>query len=174
MPRGAHAHKEAFDYVSDLVKDDVPLSEWEIRQIHALVLADKKEDGGVYRSVPVRIAGSANEPVAPQLIAEMMQGLLAGYHEDESHVITKLARFHLEFEGIHPFIDGNGRMGRLLVNMELMKAGYPPIDIKFADRLAYYEAFDAYHANHDPAAMEKLFAGYVLERLDTYLGMLER
>lgn len=59
--------------------------------------------------------------------------------------MTKLARFHIEFEGIHPFIDGNGRTVRLLINLELMKAGYPPIDIKFTDRLKYYNAFDEYH-----------------------------
>mgnify|MGYP003375596511 CR=1 FL=1 len=53
-------------------------------------------------------------------------------------MLSRLARFYAEFEGIHPFIDGNGRTGRLLVNLELMKAGYPPIDIKFADRGAYH------------------------------------
>ena len=63
--------------------------------------------------------------------------------------MTKLARFHIEFEGIHPFIDGNGRTGRLLINLELMKEGYPPIDIKFTDRLKYYEAFDEYHTKHN-------------------------
>ena len=56
--------------------------------------------------------------------------------ESTEHIITKLARFYIEFEGIHPFIEGNGRTGRLLVNLELMKAGYPPINIKFTDRLA--------------------------------------
>lgn len=62
--------------------------------------------------------------------------------------------------------------GRLLVNLELIKAGYPPIDIKFADRIAYYNAFGEYHIKHNLGAMEKLFAGYVNERLDSYLAML--
>ena len=66
-----------------------------------------------------------------------MEQLLEAYRNSEEHIITRLARFHIEFEGIHPFIDGNGRTGRLLVNLELMKAGYPPIDIKFADRISY-------------------------------------
>ena len=59
------------------------------------------------------------------------------------------------------------------MNMELMKAGYPPIDIKFADRIAYYNAFDEYHVKHSLDVMEKLFAGYVNARLDNYLAMLE-
>lgn len=59
------------------------------------------------------------------------------------------------------------------MNLELMKAGYPPIDIKFADRIAYYNAFDEYYVKHNLSAMEKLFAGYVNERLDTYLKMLK-
>ena len=60
-----------------------------------------------------------------------------------------MARFHIEYKSIHPFIDGNGRSGRLLVNLELMKAGFPPIDIKFADRISYYNAFDEYHSNNN-------------------------
>ena len=169
----AVGHKEAFEYVSELVKDNVPISENVIKQIHFLVLADKKDDRGVYRRVPVRIMGAQHEPVQPYLIESKMEQLLLDFKESSEHIVTKLARFHIEFEGIHPFIDGNGRTGRLLVNLELMKAGYPPIDIKFTDRITYYNAFDEYHVKHNLSAMETLFARYVEARLDKYLKILQ-
>ena len=165
-------HKEAFDFVRDLVGKQAPLSESVIKQIHFLVLADKKDDRGVYRRIPVKITGAKHEPVPPYLIQPKIEELLESYRYSTEHIVTKLARFHIEFESIHPFIDGNGRTGRLLVNLELMKAGYPPIDIKFKDRLAYYKAFDDYHQKKNPDAMEKLFAGYLNKRLDEYLAML--
>ena len=169
----AVGHKEAFDFVSELVKDNVPISEGIIKQIHCLVLADKREDRGVYRRVPVRIMGAQNEPVQPYLIEPKMEQLLYDFAASTEHIVTKLARFHIEFEGIHPFIDGNGRTGRLLVNLELMKSGFPPIDIKFTDRIAYYNAFDEYHVKHNLSIMENLFAGYINARLDMYLDMLQ-
>ena len=169
----AIGHKEAFDYVKELVKENAPLTERVIKQIHYLVLADKKDDRGVYRRVPVRIMGAHHEPVQPYLIEPAMERLLRDYAASVEHIVTKLARFHIEFEGVHPFIDGNGRTGRLLVNLELMKAGYPPIDIKFADRVAYYNAFDAFYVKHDLSAMENLFAGYINARLDAYLKILK-
>lgn len=168
----AVGHKDAFYFVRDQVKEQAPLSERVIKQIHYLVLADKEEDRGVYRRVPVRIMGAKHEPVQPYLIQPKMEQLLEAYKNSTEHIIPRLARFHIEFEGIHPFIDGNGRTGRLLVNLELMKAGYPPIDIKFADRVAYYNAFDEYYEKHNLGVMEKLFAGYVSEKLDRYLAML--
>lgn len=169
----AVGHKEAFDFVSELVKDNVPISEGIIKQIHYLVLADKREDRGVYRRVPVRIMGAQHEPVQPYLIKPKMEQLLYDFVASTEHIVTKLARFHIEFEGIHPFIDGNGRTGRLLVNLELMKSGFPPIDIKFTDRIAYYNAFDEYHVKHNLSVMENLFAGYINDRLDMYLDMLQ-
>lgn len=168
----AVGHKEAFDFVRELVQSNVPMSERVIQQVHYLVLADKRDDRGVYRRVPVRIMGAQHDPVQPYLIQPRMEQLMLRYAESTEHIITKLARFHIEFEGIHPFIDGNGRTGRLLVNLELMKAGYPPIDIKFTDRMAYYNAFDEYYVHGDLAPMEKLFAGYINARLDQYLNML--
>lgn len=169
----AVGHKEAFDFVRELVRDNIPLSERVVQQIHYLVLADKKDDRGVYRRVPVHIMGARHEPVQPYLIQPRMEQLMFNYAESAEHIVTKLAMFHIEFESIHPFIDGNGRTGRLLVNLELMKAGYPPIDIKFTDRMAYYNAFDEYHVKHSLSAMERLFAGYLNERLEQYLAMLQ-
>lgn len=167
-------HKEAFDYVRQLVSENAPISEKVIKDIHYLVLADKKEDRGIYRRVPVRIMGAAHELVQPYLIIPKMEELLEQYKNSKEDIVTKLARFHIEFEGIHPFIDGNGRTGRLLVNLELMKAGYPPIDIKFNDRLKYYEAFDEYHVKHNISAMADMFARYLNQRLDLYLSILDR
>lgn len=169
----AVGHKEAFDFVRELVRDNIPIGESIIKQIHYLVLADKKDDRGVYRRVPVHIMGAQHEPVQPYLIQPKMEQLLDEFAHSKEHIVTKMARFHIEFEGIHPFIDGNGRTGRLLVNLELMKAGYPPIDIKFTDRIAYYNAFDEYHVKHNLLAMEGLFAGYINARLDLYLKMLQ-
>lgn len=169
----AVGHKEAFDFVVELTKNNVPMSENIIKQIHYLVLTDKRDDRGVYRRVPVRIMGAKHEPVQPYLIEPKMEQLMVDYANNTEHIVTKLARFHIEFEGIHPFIDGNGRTGRLLVNFEFMKEGFPPIDIKFTDRIAYYNAFDEYHDKNNLSAMEKLFARYLNERLDMYLRILK-
>ena len=169
----AIGHKEAFNFVSDMVKNNVEISESVIKQIHYLVLADKPQDRGVYRKIPVIIAGARNTPVQPFLIETKLQELLEWYKNANVDLVTKLARFHIEFESIHPFIDGNGRTGRLIVNLELMKLGYPPIDIKFNDRKAYYDAFDAYHIRGDLKPMVKLFGRYLYERMSKYIEILK-
>ncbi len=135
-----------------------------IKQIHYQKLADKKDDRGVYRRVPIRIMRVKHEPAQPYLIQPRMEQFLEAYRNSTEHIISRLIRFHIEFEGIHPFIDGNDRTERLLVNLELMKVGYPPIDIKFTDRLAYYNDFDEYHVNHILNSMKKLFAEYLNTR----------
>lgn len=170
----AVGHKEAFDYISDLVKEKAPLSEYIIKQIHCLVLSMRREERGVYRMVPVRIAGALITPAEPSLIRDKMEELIKWYSEDSNDdFLTKLALLHIIFESIHPFIDGNGRTGRLIVNLELMKLGYPPIDIKFTDRKAYYDAFDSYARTNSPKAMAKLFAKYLTERLRRYISILK-
>lgn len=110
----AVGHKEAFDFVRDLVKEQAPLSESIIQQIHDLVLADKREDRGVYRRVPVRIMGAKHEPVQPYLIQPKMEQLLKDYRNHTDHIIPRLAWFHIEFEGIHPFIDDGVIIGTRL------------------------------------------------------------
>ena len=165
-------HKDAFYFVVDLVKEKAEITESIIKQIHSLILADKPMDKGVYRKIPVRIMGAHHEPVQPYLIEPKMYELLQDYKKDNRNIAEKLAEFHIRFEGIHPFIDGNGRTGRLLINLELMKADYPPIDIKFTDRKRYYDAFDAYYVKKDLSAMTKLFAEYLNARLAEYLKIL--
>ena len=169
----AIGHKDAFNYMVDLVREKKELSESIIKQLHTLVLADKPEDRGIYRRVAVRIMGAKHSTANPLSISDKIYNLIEEFNADkETNIIKKLALFHIKFEAIHPFIDGNGRTGRLLVNFELMKNGYPPIDIKYSDRKAYYDGFDAYHENHDLSAMENLFAEYVLERIEKYLKIL--
>ncbi len=168
----AVGHKEAFYYVCELVKDKTPITEREIKEIHSLVLSDKPHDKGVYRKVPVIIGGATNKPEDPFNIENSMKKLIANYNKSTDDIVEKLAMFHLQFEGIHPFIDGNGRTGRLLINLELMKAGYPPINIKFTDRVKYYKTFEDYFNKKDNILMKKLLSKYIKERLDMYINIL--
>lgn len=168
-------YKEAFEYVEQLAKEQKPMTEYEIRAIHSLVLADRKEDRGQWRRVPVRIIGAATTPVQPYQIEPMIGALLADMDTiyRKLHVVEQAALFHLRFESIHPFIDGNGRTGRLLMNLQLIKAGYPPINVKFADRRRYYEAFDSYATTGSPEAMVTLIAEYLIERLQSMLEIID-
>ena len=170
----AVGHRDAFLYVQEIAKNEVELSEYVIKNIHALVLMNRPEDKGQYRRIPVRIMGAYTEPVQPYLIEPRMTELLAANEARKASMTTveRIARFHLEFEGIHPFIDGNGRTGRLLLNLELIRNGFPPINVKFSDRKRYYDAFDAYYRDGDAGAMIDLIAEYVDERLDQYLTVL--
>lgn len=170
----AVGHRDAFLYVQDIAKSEVELSEYVIKNIHSLVLMNRPEDKGQYRRIPVRIMGAYTEPVQPYLIEPKMVDLLHANENRKSTMTTveRIAYFHLEFEGIHPFIDGNGRTGRLILNLELIRAGFPPINVKFEDRKRYYEAFDSFYRDGNASAMIELIAEYVDKRLDEYLEVL--
>lgn len=107
----AVGYKEAFQYVEELAKQDKPLSEYDIKSIHNLVLADRPEDRGVFRRVNVRIAGALTNPVQPYMIEPKVEELLKNYQKwsKTMHIVESVANFHLQFESIHPFIDGNHR-----------------------------------------------------------------
>lgn len=170
-------HKDAFAYVISLADASAPLTERVIKEIHALVLMNDANNRGVYRSVPVTILGAAHTPPQPYLIQPQMEQLLADYDsiKQEKHIIEAAAMFHLQFEGIHPFIDGNGRTGRLLLNLELIKAGLLPINIKFAHRRRYYDCFDQYYANgHTAEPLVQLIAEYEAEELEKHIQILEK
>ncbi|HON43288.1 MAG TPA: Fic family protein [Bacillota bacterium] len=168
----AVGHRDAFRYVQQLVAAKAPFSERIIREIHSLVLLDKPEDRGVYRRIPVRIMGAHHEPPQPYLVPVQMERLVAESAHDKRHPVHGAALFHLEFEGIHPFVDGNGRTGRLILNLTLMQHGYPPINVKFADRRRYYDCLDTYFRDHDEEPMVTMVAEYVEERLKQYLAAL--
>lgn len=170
----AVGQRDAFLYMEDIADRNKKLRETEIKNIHALVLMDRPEDKGTYRRIPVKIMGAYTEPVQPYMIEPRMTELLAENEKRKRamHNIERIARFHLDFEGIHPFIDGNGRTGRLILNLELIRCGYPAINVKFADRKRYYDAFDAYYRDGNANEMIRLVGEYVSERLDRYLEIL--
>jgi Fic family protein len=171
----AIGHRDAYYFIEDLIKNKTPLSEKIIKEIHSLVLIDRQRDKGIYRSVPVRI-GSFH-PCQPYEVPFKMEQLLIEYNTNmqKLHVVERASLFHLIFETIHPFIDGNGRVGRLILNLELMKSGFPPINIKFSDVSKYYNCFNHYRENNNnPSKMNELVAGYTHYELKRYVEITEQ
>ncbi|MCL2540755.1 MAG: Fic family protein [Firmicutes bacterium] len=168
----ATQHRDAFNYVCQLVSKKIPLSESVIKEIHSIVLNDRLHERGAYRKVAVRIVGAMHVPPNPVKINGLMQELLLEYTKDEGNRVKNIAAFHVKFERIHPFVDGNGRTGRLLANLELMKSGYPPVDIKFIDRKEYYDSLSEHDISGSTERFERMFAGYVLERIEEYLKII--
>lgn len=168
-------HRDAITYVEEIVQKSDPLSEWQIKNLHRLVLKGINDEyAGIYRDQQVFISGAKHTPPAPVLIKEQM-GLLIDWYDQKSidlHPITRGAMLHAIFVGIHPFIDGNGRTSRLLLNLELMKGGFPPVIIRVENRLAYYEALDKAHTQKDYDDFIKLVATAVEDSLDLYLGAI--
>jgi excisionase family DNA binding protein len=169
----AVGHRDAFLYVQQLVTDKATISERVIKDIHSLVLMDKPVDKGVYRRIPVMIMGAYHEPPQPYLVPVQMEQLVTSQKDNNRHSIENAVLFHLNFEGVHPFIDGNGRTGRLILNLMLMQNGYPPIDVKFTDRKRYYACFDSYYKDKTAMPMVEMVAEYLEERLRRYLTILE-
>jgi len=174
----AVGHKEAFDYMISLTERGGELTEREIKDLHSIVLMQNQQYKGVYRNVPVIIRGAAHKPPEPYLIAPQMETLLAEYTQEmqqsKRHVLELIAEFHLRFEGIHPFIDGNGRTGRLIINLELIKAGFLPVNIKFTDRDKYYTSFDQYYGNAKTAdTLTGMLLGYQIAELERYIEIVK-
>ncbi len=170
----AIGHKDAYYYIEDLIKNKKDLTESEILNIHSLVLMDRPQDKGRYRNLPVRILGSNATLSEPYMIKPKMEELIDWYKHDSKSIIEKIAIFHLKFETIHPFIDGNGRTGRLLLNFELMKHDYVPINIKHKEKIKYYEAFKLWSELEDSSYMIDLICDYLIDELKRYVYLKKR
>lgn len=168
----ATGHRDAFCFLEGFVKSGEAVSELFVRQLHSLVLADKPMDRGVYRRIPVIITGAVRTPPQPYMVAPMMKEWVRDLLSTRHHPIVAAAEFHVRFEAIHPFIDGNGRTGRLLANFILMRSGYLPVSIKYENRRAYYDAFTAYHKYGDLLPMLAIFAERERQRLLDYLAAI--
>lgn len=169
-------HRDAIFYVEEIVTKHEALSEWQIKNLHHLVLNGiDQQEAGRYRRENVVIAGASATPPDHLHLNEEMQGLMTWYESDtarELHVIERAAELHTRFVKIHPFVDGNGRTGRLLLNFELMKAGYPPAVIQKEDGLAYYDALDMACLDGKYDAITELVADAVERSLVIYLSVL--
>lgn len=169
-------HKEAILYIEDIVQSKEPFTEWQIKNIHRLILkAINDIYAGNYRNQQVMIAGAKHMPPEPFLIKEQMETFIKWYNSEAQklHPIERAAMIHIIFVGIHPFIDGNGRTSRLLLNLELMKSGYPPIVIRAKNRVSYYNALDKAHTTGDNKDFFEIVKNEVNKTLDIYLKLIK-
>ena len=160
-------HAEAIKYIEEILSEKKPLSEYEIKNIHALVTNGIENiDPGKYRDTQVQIGGAGFTPVPPYLVKEKMEELILWYKKNNLHPIEKASILHGEFAKIHPFKDGNGRTARLLLNFELMQNGYPPIIINKEERENYYKTLDIGSVTENWEEFIKFIAFKVEERID--------
>ncbi len=132
-------HKKALSFaIKELCNEDFLLSEKFIKNINKIINQDIKDTEG-YRKVQVFIRGSEHIPPEPAQINNLMQYYVYNYNSDENDIFYKIANYHIEFETIHPFEDGNGRTGRILINCELLKNNIAPVVIDKEDRTKYFE-----------------------------------
>lgn len=171
-------HAEAIDYIKEFAKSDIEISERTIKEIHALVLHGiNRENAGCYRTVPVLISGSRHIPPQPYLIGKQMEDFILKFQQMEEqgiHPVLVAAYLHDELVKIHPFIDGNGRTSRLLMNLYLLRHGYTLVNLKGSneEKIAYYTALEASHVDNNPEAFQKLVTEMEVESLKQYLAIL--
>ncbi|MGB2222236.1 Fic family protein [Neptunomonas sp.] len=164
-------HRDAILMVEELVEKQQPLDEWTIKNLHQLVLKNiDSENAGLYREVNLLISGAEHRPPNAIQVPELMAAFSdwCSNQAQQLHPVERAARVHGEFVKIHPFVDGNGRTSRLLMNLELMKAGFPATVIEVAQRLDYYQALDHAHCTGDYTDFIQLVANAVEKSFATY------
>ena len=133
---------EAFDLMMDLVNSKKEISQELIQRIHEFVTKGILKNPGQYRTENVTITGAKIRPPSFLKIVKLMDGYIQNIQKLKIQTIKKAAYIHHEFVRIHPFIDGNGRVARLLTNFYLTKEGYPPIIIQKENRKNYYKSLN--------------------------------
>lgn len=168
-------HAEAFDFLTTLVERSEPITLTVITQMHQVVMDKLIPDAGQFRTIPVHIRGSSLTPPHPSEVPTYMQQWVDWLGSEESLTYPLLVRVtiaHHGFEAVHPFSDGNGRVGRLLLNLMLMREGYPPALMLREWRMAYVHALES--ANHgDYHGLLTIVGRAVEHSLDLYLESCE-
>lgn len=170
-------HAEATEWIRTLAETDAHIDRRTLLDIHRLVLKTiDTPHAGIYRKVPVRISGSEHIPPEPYLIEKMMEDYFLFYQKYKRHLhpVILAAEMHERLVSIHPFIDGNGRTSRLLMNLILLQHGYPIAILKGDDasRLAYYESLENVQGHNEPIHFHLLIIECVKRSLKEHLEMI--
>jgi Fic family protein len=159
-------HRDAIVYVEAVVAGQEPFSLHLIRGIHRLILKNIDDDhAGVWRQFNVTLSGAEHTPPDALQVPGLMEDFVRGHEEQVGvlHPVELAIRTHTDFVKIHPFMDGNGRTARLLMNLDLIRSGFPPVVLPVEIRLAYYEALDCAHVKGDYSRILNLI-GTLAER----------
>lgn len=173
----ASNHYEAIVYIRELSGNKDSITENMIRDIHSIILRGiDRDNAGRYRSLPVAISGSRHEPPQPWQVPKLMEDLIFWVNEESEvlHPVVYAAEIHERIATIHPFIDGNGRTARLMMNLVLLQNGYTIADIKgdTESRLEYYDALEKCNVEGDKSDFILLIARYVYEGMKLLVGKL--
>ena len=172
--RQAEGGFAALRFLGEAIEEEADFSERLIKRAHELVYAEAQDPAtrGVYRTTEVEITGIPFQPAPSVYVSERMESLVASILKSKKHVVVTAALFHLEFESIHPFVNANGRTGRLISNLLLMRAGYEPINIQAESRARYIAAIRAFQLEDDPYPFVAFFCLTLHERLEKILDLL--
>ncbi len=144
--------------------------------LHQMLIGNIKDEiAGRFRNENEYVRVGTHIAPAPENIAEMLDQALTRYSsQHRQYFIERLARFHLEFETIHPFVDGNGRIGRVLINYQLMQLGFPPLIIRDKEKAVYYRSFDEYRKSEKKVSstMERVLTLALMESLHKRIAYL--
>ena len=156
-------------------KDSIVLSQEVILFLHGLLLGGIDDTiAGRFRKQYEYVRVGKHVAPAPEHIIRMIEVLLNEYKTNhETDIFTKISQFHLQFETIHPFCDGNGRIGRVLINLQLQEFGYPNIIIRDKEKALYYKTFGEYRDQKSTKGMERILRLALSEGLHKRIAYLE-